>query len=117
MKIATGVTPPSIYNIWLHVAHDRGFFRDNGIDVTEFIQLRGGPLAIQAIAAGQVDVAPADPEGLLAAVASGHPLRGRRGAGRPAVLHGGGAQGDRHRSPTCAASRSPFRGRAPSRSI
>lgn len=75
VKIATGVTPPSIHNIFLHVAQERGFFRANGIDVTEFIQLRGGPLATQAIAAGKVDIAPADAEGLLAAVLSGHALR------------------------------------------
>ena len=75
VKIATSVTPPSIHNLSLHVAHERGFFRANGIDVTEFIQLRGGPLATQAIAAGQVDIAPADPEGLLAAVLNGHALR------------------------------------------
>ena len=76
VKVATGVTPPSIHDIFLHVAHERGFFRDNGIDVTEFIQLRGGPLAIQAIASRQVDIVPADPEGLLAATASGHAIRG-----------------------------------------
>src|SRR5208337_1073147 len=75
VKIATGVTPPSIHNIFLHVAYERGFFRANSLDVTEFIQLRGGPLATQAIAAGQVDIAPADPEGLLAAVLGGHALR------------------------------------------
>jgi len=75
VKIATSVTPPSIHNISLHVAHEQGFFRANGLNVTNFIQLRGGPLATQAIAAGQVDVAPADPEGLLAAVLSGHSLR------------------------------------------
>jgi NitT/TauT family transport system substrate-binding protein len=76
VKIATGVTPPSIHNIYLHVAHERGFLRDNGINVTDFIQLRGGPLATQAIAAGQVDVTASDPEGLLAAAVSGHPVRG-----------------------------------------
>jgi ABC-type nitrate/sulfonate/bicarbonate transport system substrate-binding protein len=76
VKIATGVTPPSMHNIFLHVAHERGLFRDNGINVTDFIQLRGGPLAIQAMASGQVDIAPADPEGLLAAALSGHPIRG-----------------------------------------
>jgi NitT/TauT family transport system substrate-binding protein len=75
VKIATGVTPPSIHNIALHVAQERGFFRASGIDVTEFIQLRGGPLATQAIAAQQVDVTTADAEGLLAAVRSGHALR------------------------------------------
>ena len=75
IRIATGVTPPSIHNIWLHVAYERGLFRDNGLEVTEFTQLRGGPLALQAIAARQVDLAPADPEGLLAAVVAGHPIR------------------------------------------
>jgi NitT/TauT family transport system substrate-binding protein len=76
VRIATGVTPPSIHNIWLHVAYERGFLRDNGIDVAEFIQLRGGPLAMQAIASGQVDIAPSDPEGLLSAAIAGHPVRG-----------------------------------------
>ncbi len=76
VRIASGVTPPSIHNIWLHVAYERGLFRDNGIDVTSFTQLRGGPLALQAMAAGRVDLAPADPEGLLAASAAGHPIRG-----------------------------------------
>jgi ABC-type nitrate/sulfonate/bicarbonate transport system substrate-binding protein len=75
VKIATGVTPPSVHDIFLHVAYERGFFRTNNINVTDFIQLRGGPLAIQAIASGQVEVAPADPEGLLGAVVSGYPVR------------------------------------------
>src|SRR5262249_39419377 len=76
VKIATGVTPPSIHNIYLHVAYERGFLRDNGINVTELIQLRRGPLATPAIASGQVDITASDPEGLLAAAVSGHPIRG-----------------------------------------
>ncbi|HZS34431.1 MAG TPA: ABC transporter substrate-binding protein [Methylomirabilota bacterium] len=75
IRVATGVTPPSIHNIFLHVAYERDLFRVNGLEVTEFLQLHGGPLAMQAIAAAQVDVAPADPEGLLAARSSGHQLR------------------------------------------
>jgi NitT/TauT family transport system substrate-binding protein len=75
VKVATGVTPPSIHNIFLHVAHERGFFRANGITVSDFMQLLGGPLAMQALVAGEVDIAPADPEGLLAAVAGGHEVR------------------------------------------
>ena len=75
VKIASGVTPPSLHNIYVHVAYERGLFRANGIDVTEFIQLRGGPLATQAIASGRIDVTLVDPEGLLAAVANGHPIR------------------------------------------
>jgi ABC-type nitrate/sulfonate/bicarbonate transport system substrate-binding protein len=75
VKIAAGVTPPSIHNIFLHVAYERGLFRSSGINVTEFIQLRGGPLAMHAVASGRVDVAPGDPEGVLAAVANGYPVR------------------------------------------
>ena len=75
VKIASGVTPPSLHNIFLHVAYERGLFRANDIDVTELVQLRGGPLAMQAIASGRVDVAAADPEGVLTAVANGHPVR------------------------------------------
>src|SRR4029078_4139613 len=75
-RVAAGVTPPSIHNIWLHVAHERGFFRDNGIDVAEFMQLRGGPLALQAIASRRVERAAADPEGLVAATLAGHAIRG-----------------------------------------
>jgi NitT/TauT family transport system substrate-binding protein len=76
IKVATGVTPPSIHNIYMHVAYERGLFRDAGIKVAEFIQLRGGPLANQAIAAGQVDVTASDAEGLLSAAANGYPIRG-----------------------------------------
>ncbi len=76
IKVATSTAPPSIHNIYLHVAYERGFYRDNGLNVTEFIQLRGGPLANQAIASGQIDVTASDAEGLLSAVASGHAIRG-----------------------------------------
>jgi NitT/TauT family transport system substrate-binding protein len=87
VKIATGVTPPSIYNIWMHVAYDRGFFARYGFDVTDFIQLTSGPLAIQAIAARQVDIAPSDPEGLLAAAAAGIPVRAVAAPGsKPAYI-------------------------------
>jgi NitT/TauT family transport system substrate-binding protein len=75
VKVATGVTPPSIHGIWLHVAYERGFFRANGLDVTDFIQLRGGPLAMQALTSRHVDIAPADPEGVMAAALAGHPVR------------------------------------------
>jgi NitT/TauT family transport system substrate-binding protein len=76
VKVATSAAPPSIHNIYLHVAYERGFFRDNGIAVSEFIQLRGGPLANQAIASGQIDVTASDAEGLLSAAARGFPIRG-----------------------------------------
>ena len=53
IKIATAVTPPSIHNIYMHVAYAKGLFKDNGITVSDFIQLRGGPLANQAIRRGR----------------------------------------------------------------
>jgi len=75
IKIATGVTPPSIHNIYMHVAYERGMFRENGINVTDLLQLRGGPLATQAVSSGQVDVTASDPEGVLSAAVAGHPIR------------------------------------------
>src|SRR3981189_3956658 len=75
IKLATSTAPPSIHNIYLHVAYERGFFRQNGITVSEFIQLRGGPLANQAIAAGQIDVTASDAEGLLSAPPNGYTHR------------------------------------------
>ena len=76
IRVATSTAPPSLHNIYLHVAYERGFYRDNGIKVSEFIQLRGGPLANQAIAGGQIDVTASDAEGLLSAAARGFPIRG-----------------------------------------
>ena len=76
IKLATSTAPPSIHNIYLHVAYERGFFRQNGIAVSEFMQLRGGPLANQAIAAGQIDVTASDAEGLLSATSNGYAIRG-----------------------------------------
>ena len=76
IKLATSTAPPSIHNIYLHVAYERGFFRQNGITVSEFMQLRGGPLANQAIAAGQIDVTASDAEGLLSATSNGYAIRG-----------------------------------------
>jgi ABC-type nitrate/sulfonate/bicarbonate transport system substrate-binding protein len=76
IKLATSTAPPSIHNIYLHVAYERGFFRQNGITVSEFMQLRGGPLANQAIAAGHIDVTASDAEGLLSATSNGYAIRG-----------------------------------------
>src|SRR3979411_404661 len=81
IKLATSAAPPSIHNIYLHVAYERGFFRQNGIAVSEFIQLRGGPLANQAIAAGQIDVTASDAEGLRSAAAKGYAMRRGTGPG------------------------------------
>src|ERR1700716_2651927 len=76
IKLATSTAPPSIHNIYLHVAYERGFFRQNGIAVSEFIQLRGGPLAHQAIAGGQNDVTASDAEGVPSGTANGVADRG-----------------------------------------
>src|SRR4030081_3095997 len=62
IKLAASTAPPSIHNIYLHLASERGFFRQNGIAVSEFIQLRGGPLAHPGSAAGRVGGAAAGAE-------------------------------------------------------
>lgn len=75
IKVVSPITPPSINNLYLHVAYERGFFKKYGVNVTEFLQVRGGPLATQAVVAGQADVTATDPEGVLEAAVAGHPLR------------------------------------------
>ena len=75
IKVASGVTPPSMHNLYIHVAHEAGFFRKYGIRVTEFVQMRGGPLVTQAVVSGNIDVTATDPEGVLAAAVAGHPVR------------------------------------------
>ncbi len=75
IKVVSPITPPSINNLYLHVAYERGFLRKYGVNVSEFLQVRGGPLATQAVVAGQADVTATDPEGVLEAAVAGHPLR------------------------------------------
>lgn len=75
IKVAAPETPPSFHNLYLQVAWEKGIFEKNGIKVTEFLQLKGGPLATQAVVAGQVDVTATDVEGILQAVNNGYPVR------------------------------------------
>ena len=74
VRVASVSVPPSMHTLYMHVAHDEGFFKRNGLQVDELIQLTSGPLVTQALAAGKVDVADTDAEGVLNAVASGFPL-------------------------------------------
>lgn len=75
ITVASPVTPPSLHNLYLHVAYEKGFFKKHGIEVVDFMQLRGGPLATQAVVAGQADITATDPEGVLQAAVAGHPIR------------------------------------------
>jgi NitT/TauT family transport system substrate-binding protein len=75
IRVVSPITPPSINNLYLHVAYEKGFFRKHVINVTNFLQVRGGPLATQALLSGQVDVTATDPEGILAAAVAGHSIK------------------------------------------
>jgi NitT/TauT family transport system substrate-binding protein len=75
IKVAAPETPPSFHNLYLQVAWEKGIFAKNGIEVADFMQLKGGPLATQAVVGGQVDVTATDVEGILHAVVSGYPVR------------------------------------------
>ncbi|MBV8166531.1 MAG: hypothetical protein JO021_07030, partial [Alphaproteobacteria bacterium] len=44
IKVATPETPPSFDNLYLQIAYEKGIFKKNGLNVTQFIQLKGGPL-------------------------------------------------------------------------
>ena len=72
LRVAAVGAPPSMHNMYLHVAVDEGLFARAGLDVGSLVLLRAGPLATQAVSSGQVDVTETDAEGVLnAAVAGG----------------------------------------------
>jgi len=71
LRVAAVGSPPSMQNMYLHIAFEEGFFAKNGLTVDKLLQLRAGPLATQAVTANQVDVTETDAEGVLNAVAAG----------------------------------------------
>lgn len=75
IKVAAPETPPSFHNLYLQIAYENGFFEMHGIKVGEFMQMKGGPLATQALVSGQVDVTITDVEGVLHSVAAGYGVR------------------------------------------
>jgi NitT/TauT family transport system substrate-binding protein len=75
IKVAAPETPPSFHNLYLQIAHEKGIFKKNGITVDEFMQMKGGPLATQAVVSGQVDVTATDVEGVLHSVVAGYAVR------------------------------------------
>jgi len=75
IKVVTPETPPSFDNLYLQVAYEKGIFKKNGLNVTSFIQLKGGPLATTAVVSGQADVTATDVEGIIQATKAGYPVR------------------------------------------
>jgi NitT/TauT family transport system substrate-binding protein len=75
IKVATADTPPSINNLYLHVAYEKGFFAKYGLKVTAFQEMSSGPLATQAVAGNQSDLTATDPETALQAAISGYAVR------------------------------------------
>lgn len=75
IKVVTPETPPSFDNLYLQVAYEKGFFKKNGLNVTSFTQLKGGPLATTAVVSGQADVTATDVEGIMQATKAGYPVR------------------------------------------
>src|ERR1700730_19040546 len=74
LRIASVSVPPSMHTLFMHVAHEEGIYARNGLAVDGIVQLNSGPLVTQALAAGQIDVADTDAEGVLNAAAAGFPL-------------------------------------------
>ena len=74
LRIASVSVPPSMHTLFMHVAYEEGIYARNGLAVDGIVQLNSGPLVTQALAAGQIDVADTDAEGILNAAAAGFPL-------------------------------------------
>lgn len=74
VRVASVSVPPSMHTLYMQVAYEEGIYRRNGLQVDEILQMNSGPLVTQALAAGHVDVADTDAEGVLNAAAAGFKL-------------------------------------------
>lgn len=74
LRVASVNLPPSMHTLYMRVALEEGIYKRNGLAVDNLISLTSGPLVTQALAAGHVDAADTDAEGVLNAVASGFKL-------------------------------------------
>jgi ABC-type nitrate/sulfonate/bicarbonate transport system substrate-binding protein len=76
LRVAAVSVPPSMHTLYMQVAFEEGIYKRNGLQVDSILQMNSGPLVTQALAAGHVDVADTDAEGVLNAAAAGFPLVG-----------------------------------------
>ena len=74
IRVASVSVPPSMHTLYMQVAYEEGIYRRNGLQVDDILQMNSGPLVTQALAAGRVDVADTDAEGVLNAAAAGFQL-------------------------------------------
>ena len=74
IRVASVSVPPSMHTLYMQVAYEEGIYRRNGLEVDDILQMNSGPLVTQALAAGHVDVADTDAEGVLNAAAAGFKL-------------------------------------------
>src|SRR5436190_9479799 len=74
IRVASVSVPPSMHTLYMQVAYEEGIYRRNGLEVDDILQMNSGPLVTQALAAGRVDVADTDAEGVLNAGAAGFKL-------------------------------------------
>jgi ABC-type nitrate/sulfonate/bicarbonate transport systems, periplasmic components len=74
VRVASVSVPPSMHTLYMQVAYEEGIYRRNGLEVDDILQMNSGPLVTQALAAGRVDVADTDAEGVLNAAAAGFKL-------------------------------------------
>ena len=65
IRVASVSVPPSMHTLYMQVAFEEGIYRRNGLQVDDILQMNSGPLVTQALAAGRVDVADTDAEGVL----------------------------------------------------
>jgi ABC-type nitrate/sulfonate/bicarbonate transport system substrate-binding protein len=68
LRVAHGAFNEKILALWIGV--ERGFFHKHGVDV-EIVDIRNGPLTIQALASQEVQVAYTVPSSVISAAAGG----------------------------------------------
>ena len=75
ITVVTPETPTSFINLYLQIAYEKGFFKKNGLNVVEFLQLKGGPLATTSVVSGKADLTATDVEGIINATKAGYGIR------------------------------------------
>jgi NitT/TauT family transport system substrate-binding protein len=71
LRVGHGAFNEKVAALWVGV--EQGFFQKNGVDV-EVVDIRNGPMTIQALASGEVQVVYTVPSSVLSAAAGGMPI-------------------------------------------
>lgn len=75
-SLTIGLPAPSASLFPNYVAHEKGFYKEEGFTESKVLAFRGNAPTVQALAAGTIDLCVASLHGLINTINSGQPFRG-----------------------------------------